>query len=62
MSRRVLETLIGVSLLGVGVFIAIEVDNRGDILIIFFVALGGFLVSKSLITEFFQSIWNTFRR
>ena len=58
---RVVQSVLGFLLMAVGVFIALWVDSRGDMLVIFFVAFGGFMVSKSLVTEFFTRIWSKVR-
>ena len=58
---RVWQTLLGLALITVGVAGFVWEDERGDLLIICFIALGGFIVSKSLIIEFFEKVWKIVR-
>jgi len=54
---RRLQTVLGVLLVGLGIYVALFVERRGDMVVIFFTSLGGFLISKSMITEFFRDVW-----
>jgi len=54
---RALISILGFLLLVLGGYIAVFVENRSEALVIFLLAFGGFMVSKSLVTEFFRDIY-----
>jgi len=61
MMNKAITTAIGVVLSGVAIYIAIFVEGRGDMMVIFFAIFGGFLISSSLVTKFVKDVWGAIK-
>ena len=59
--QKLLQTVLGLVMCGAGLWIAFNVAGRGDMLVIFFIGFGGFLVSQTVVAEFFKTVWSSVR-
>ncbi len=54
---KTIQTILGGIIFTFSMYLAFA-DKTGDILTMFFAAFGGFLISSSLLKDFFQNIWS----
>jgi uncharacterized Tic20 family protein len=59
--NKIITTTIGVVLALVAIYIAIFVEGRGDMMVIFFALFGGFMISSSLVTKFVKDVWGAIK-
>ncbi len=54
---KIIQSIAGGVIFAFAMYLA-AVGGRGDMLVIFFAAFGGFLISTTLLKDFFQNIWS----